>query len=629
MWSDNDTRIDFIDFQPLVNSVISIVSNDNLLPCTIGLYGDWGSGKSSLMQMIEAHFEEKEKVLTIKFNGWLFEGYEDAKTVLMGTILDELIKKRTLTAKGKKLASKLLKKIDWMKLATAGIKSGLGFLALGPVGLSLGAIESGDVFNKLSELDYEEYLNEDSNEKENKSLRMGIREFHKDFSDLLKETRVAKLIVFIDDLDRCNPNTVIDTLEAIKLFLFVENSAFIIGADERLIKYAVKKRFPEISGNERFEVGRDYLEKLIQFPIRIPQLSQSEMETYINLLFTNLSLKDPELFEKIRIKALQQKSSTVFSTGFHISNLTEIIDGIEMDDNIIDQIKESLTLSAKITPILTRGLNGNPRQSKRFLNTLLLRIIMADSKKVELERRILAKLMILEYFKPELFKALSGMQVKEEGKPKVIRDIEVVVSADIKADDKSKKNIPELSTESENWLSDDEIKEWFKTEPLLTEIDLRPYFYFSRDTLGSIPAVVQRMSPKAQEIYGLLIAGSKTERNKGLEKLSSISEANCAAIFEVVSKEFHEKGQTSDGESYLNILIQICEKRIELIPQLFMFLKTISHKKIKPVVLPKLISAVRETEYRSSLIDCLEGFKKSDNKRLAKLAENNLLKFES
>jgi len=626
MWNDNDTKIDFIDFQHLVNSVISIVSNNNLLPCTIGLYGDWGSGKSSLMQMIEAHFEKEEKVLTIKFNGWLFEGYEDAKTVLMGTILDELVKRRKFTAKGKKLASKLLKKIDWMKLAIAGVKSGVGFMTLGPIGLSLGAIESGEVLKKISDHDYEQYLEKELDENSEKSLRMEIREFHKDFSELLKETEVEKLIVFIDDLDRCNPSTVIDTLEAIKLFLFVENSAFIIGADERLIKYAVKSRFPEISGSEKFEVGRDYLEKLIQFPIRIPQLSQSEMETYINLLFTNLSIADSELFESVRTKALQQKSSTLFNTGFNIHNLSDVIDETNMETNTFSQIKESLTLSARITPILTRQLNGNPRQSKRFLNTLLLRMIMAESKKIELERRILAKLMILEYFKPELFKAFSELQVKEEGKPEVIRNIEMALDAERNSNDNSKKEKMVLGAEFENWLSDKEIKEWFDAEPLLAGVDLRPYFYFSRDTLGSIPAVFQRMSPKAQKTYGLLVSGSKAERNKGLEDLSTISSSDVTAIFEAIASAFHEKGKTNDGESFLGILIHVCEKRTELIPQLFMFLKNVSHSDLSSILL-KLISAIENTQYKPNLIEYLNELSRSNNSRLAALAQKRLSKF--
>jgi len=100
-------------------------------------------------------------------------------------------------------------------------------------------------------------------------VRRGIREFRKDFADLLKESGITKLIVVIDDLDRCLPETILETLEAIKLFLFVPRTAFILGADERLVKYAVRRRFPELPG-QLVEVGSDYLEKLIQYPIYVP-----------------------------------------------------------------------------------------------------------------------------------------------------------------------------------------------------------------------------------------------------------------------------------------------------------------------------------------------------------------------
>jgi len=90
-------------------------------------------------------------------------------------------------------------------------------------------------------------------------MRRDVREFRQDFGELLKETRVKTLVVFIDDLDRCLPDTVIATLEAIKLFLFVEDTAFIIGADENLVQHAVKLRFPEVEGS-KLDVGRNYLE---------------------------------------------------------------------------------------------------------------------------------------------------------------------------------------------------------------------------------------------------------------------------------------------------------------------------------------------------------------------------------
>ena len=94
MWNDIDTCIDLIDFNHLVNAVKRIIENDDLIPCTIGIFGDWGSGKSSLMRMVEESYQGDEEILTVKFNGWLFEGYEDAKSVLMGTILEEITSKQ-------------------------------------------------------------------------------------------------------------------------------------------------------------------------------------------------------------------------------------------------------------------------------------------------------------------------------------------------------------------------------------------------------------------------------------------------------------------------------------------------------------------------------------------------------
>ena len=125
------------------------------------------------------------------------------------------------------------------------------------------------------------------------NIRRNIRDFRKDFALLLEKADIKRLVVFIDDLDRCLPENIIETLEAIKLFLFVPGTAFVIGADERLVQYAVRQRFPELPGPEA-EVGRDYLEKLIQIPIRLPALNAAELESYLNLLFANRDFSRPE-----------------------------------------------------------------------------------------------------------------------------------------------------------------------------------------------------------------------------------------------------------------------------------------------------------------------------------------------
>ena len=125
MWPDKESEIDYLNFGYLVDMVADIATNRNLSPSTIGLYGDWGSGKSSLMKLVRQKIEERNKAakggdnevgqlktLCIEFNGWLFEGYEDAKTSLCGAILDSLADESRFGPKVVQKAQELLQKID-------------------------------------------------------------------------------------------------------------------------------------------------------------------------------------------------------------------------------------------------------------------------------------------------------------------------------------------------------------------------------------------------------------------------------------------------------------------------------------------------------------------------------------
>jgi len=111
MWSDNESTEDLLGFKYLAGAVVSIVKNEHLLPATIGVFGDWGGGKSTLIEIVRTQLtsgeEKKAGTVILSFNGWLFEGYEGAKTALMGTILEELQEHETFKNKASDKAKKL------------------------------------------------------------------------------------------------------------------------------------------------------------------------------------------------------------------------------------------------------------------------------------------------------------------------------------------------------------------------------------------------------------------------------------------------------------------------------------------------------------------------------------------
>ena len=288
MWKDSEAEIDFLDFDYLIGVLKDIIDNEDLLPATIGVYGDWGSGKSSLIRLAMNDFEENKNIVCLNFNAWLFESYEDAKTSLLGSILDKICEEKTRVEKATEIVEALYKSIDKLKLFKKSFLFGMDIATTGGILSALSILINESV--KKDHTNIKEKITENiKNELNENSIRNDIKEFRKQFNDLLEVTKIDKLIIFIDELDRCSPDTILSTLEAIRLFLFTGNTVFIIGADERQIAYAVKSKFREIKGQE-IDIGKEYLEKLIQYPIRIPRLNSKEMEFYMICLLLQKKL---------------------------------------------------------------------------------------------------------------------------------------------------------------------------------------------------------------------------------------------------------------------------------------------------------------------------------------------------
>lgn len=514
MWPDKETNIDYLNFGYIVDLIVEIAMNRELTPSTIGLYGDWGSGKSSLMKLAQDRIEgiskaKKKKVgdtpktLCIEFNGWLFEGYEDTKTSLCGTILDKLDDAQRFGPEVANKAKDLIKKIDFKKLIGKGVKFGMDYLLTGGIGaltdLTLSSILNSlkDKSGSIETKDIEDVL---AKFKTEEKTRTEIKKFRDDFKQLLEDSKVENVIVFIDELDRCSPDTILDLFEAMRLFLFVDGMSFIIGADERLIQYAIKTKYKEVPGNN-LDIGKEYLEKVIQYPVTIPQLNHAEVNQYLVCLLLEQTLSEEE-FNKF----LKVVNSIEPDTELTIERLNE------KESGITGKCKDDMALARQISSVLAPSINGNPRQCKRFLNTLAMRLSLAKARGVKLDKNILAKLMLAEYFNPEFFKAIIKPENRELFKA-------------FEKGDALKEDNPFAIWKDKEW-----VKNWMQNGTNLDDEKLEKYVYFANVKNRYGQSNLDQLSPSARKCYECLVDGTDTNRNAALKLVDNLSPGEKAII---------------------------------------------------------------------------------------------------
>jgi predicted KAP-like P-loop ATPase len=490
MWADNVTDKDFLGFDVHANLIKELLTDDSLLPITIGLFGDWGSGKSSILEVLKNKIDDPENgTVCLYFNGWIFEGYDDAKAALLESIIKEFEDSKKFGEGLKDNIRSLIKSVDWMRVIGYGMKNiaipaasayltgGVSLIPQIAQGLTKAADKPEELLEKIKNGEAESFVKQFIKPPDTNSETSSIREFRNDFEELIKKSKINKLVILVDDLDRCTPDRIVDNLEAIKLFLNVQNTAFIIGADPRIVRHAIEYRYNKLSVNSSDEnrnerIVNDYLEKLIQVPYNLPKLSDSEVETYITLLFCEKDL-DEQSFQKV-IEAFKAFKTKDRYSVFDYSNIQVVLNETE-----ISQLSQSVPLISKLSPIITESLYGNPRQIKRFLNTFMLRKKLAKVANISnFKDDVLAKLMVLEYAEIKLFEQLYRWQISQEGKPSELEEIEKI------CEDKTKAKT-ELNEKFKLW-NNYKVINWVKVAPKLSEIDLRDYFWLSRDKLSAI-----------------------------------------------------------------------------------------------------------------------------------------------
>jgi len=261
--ADTPSRNDCLRFERYTRPLIELLEHEGTMPpFTVGLFGPWGSGKSTVLRLV-ADQVRKQQCMIVEFNPWIYRKEPNLLTPLLHTLHDALASNT-----GDEIKSSARKL--WSCLARLGAGAALKFVTGGAVDLK-----------QLQELE-DQYLKDTATARsELRRLRTTLQGIADDLA-----SRGIRLALFIDDLDRCEPTEIVDVLEAIKLFLDVDNILCVIAVDRSILDVAIEARYlragfpPDTVAG----MGARYLDKLVQLPLYVLPLSDHDIDKLIDSL---------------------------------------------------------------------------------------------------------------------------------------------------------------------------------------------------------------------------------------------------------------------------------------------------------------------------------------------------------
>jgi len=607
MWADVETSEDLLNYGELAEVIANLLGDPRMLPLSIGISGGWGTGKSSMLKLIEAKLQAAtleidgareagaasaagRRFIVVHYDAWLYQGFDDARAALMETIAGCLVTAADNKPKsvGEKARS-LFRRVDKLR-ALGAVADGALMLAGVP---TLGAVSKG--LGAISRIVQGEAEAEDAAEIKD-AMKAGrkrldgvlrpedkmtppqeIQAFRAEFASVLADLN-AVLVVFIDNLDRCLPAQVIHTLEALRLFLFMGNSAFCIAADEDMVRHSVRKHF---DGMESEHV-RDYLDKLIQVPIRVPRLGIPEITSYLMQLFAEIHPDVPAdkldvLRDGIRLmlqQAWNGEPPTAASAARLVSNPPP------------QDLLAAFELAERMAPLLANAgaVNGNPRIIKRLLNTVRIRAKLAAVRKMEADETIITKLALFERCMGD--RAAASLYSEVLASPGGTSDrIRVMQEAD-KADFKAACPEEWQGAEQESFLS-----EWVSLEPRLSGVDLRGVSALSRDTIAMVGRR-RGLSAEAAQAVSVLSMVRRLPSPNANTTAAGIPPTERAEVFSLLTTAMRRQADWSSPPPELNGAMVLAK----LDPAIAKELRGVLEDKLGVKPPPYVVSLIRQLE---------------------------------
>lgn len=517
LWSDEPSPIDLLAFGAVGETAVEAVLDDTLDPIALGVSGPWGSGKSTVLQLIETQLadrgatEPNRRILVVRSDPWRYDPAVGAKATLISEVLGALAEelehreKNSTTAEATKALGRLVRRVNWTKALTLAAKTSIT--------LQIPSID--DLTGLVSR-----EPDGDGPDAASKTLD----DFREQFAELLSHEalrHVSRVVVLVDDLDRCLPDTVVETLETMRLFLAVPKMSFVIAADEDRVADALRERYPTRTAAEPGEEpARLYLHKIVQTTLRLPALSRFDTEAFLLLLLLQ-NRPDGAIGEATFGEILGRCGELRTKAG--------ALDALVVPDGL--DISAEMQFAARLTPMLYEKLRGSPRRVKRFLNDLNVRASIASRRGIELDIPIVAKLMILELLLPDEFSKVLDWIARGELRQQLSelerqagRSRTDVSPGDDRTrdndggdDDSAPKtprralNAREQHTSEANDGFSENIIRWAKLPPQLGDIDLSPYLHLAA-SFGGTPLIDVGLPERLRDIAANLLSASRIEQ---------------------------------------------------------------------------------------------------------------------
>lgn len=499
MWADADSKVDYLNFSEVAELAAEMVGTERLLPLSLGVFGTWGTGKSSILNLMREELSgQKEKFLFVEFDAWLHQDYDDARAALMSVIAKALLDEVPEGLREKALC--LFRRTNKLRVLGYAAEGAAALAGAPTLGLLRRGIEGlGDMFSGEADEDDVNAIRDGAAEvrkksdglvakKEPKTPPEEIVAFRKEFEEVLKGLDKT-LVVVIDNIDRCTPPNTIHTLEAIRLFLFLPRTAFVIAADEDMVRHAVSTHFR----NPSQRLVEDYLDKLIQVPVRVPKLGVQEVRAYLLLLFAEAAGAEKDKLEELRVFLIEQlRQAWKPEAKFGVDEAIGILAPSDPQ-----ALRASLELADRMAPLLaySNKVNGNPRIIKRMLNVVRMRASVARRRSMPLDEGVIAKLALFERCTDSnAVDALHTSINAAAGKPAFLAALEASRSDDEEPPEDCPANIRKHIAF---------VRDWVRLEPRLANVDLRPAVYLARETVP-LRVTAAAMSPEALQAVDVL-----------------------------------------------------------------------------------------------------------------------------